>query len=250
MISGCEKYFAFDVVTHANADRNAHIFDELLHLFKTRAPIPGPDEFPLLKPYLDDYAFPADILDPGRLQDALSPLRIKRIRDSIFERGRHDSMIQYKVPWYEEDILEKHSVDMIFSQAVLEYVDDLKGTYAAMHSWLKPAGYMSHQIDFKCHGTADEWNGHWMYSEFVWKLLRGKRAYFPNREPHSTHLSNLERGFEVVCDKTINSKSKITLKDLAPRFRLIPASDLVTSGAFIQAIRQVSQFRKNGQGTG
>jgi len=34
------------------------------------------------------------------------------------------SMIQYKVPWYNFNIVEKESVDMIFSQAVLEHVDE------------------------------------------------------------------------------------------------------------------------------
>ena len=239
LISGCEKYIAFDVIEHANTERNAKIFDELVTLVKNRTPIPGDDEFPKVKPYLEEYDFPSDILDENRLQHALEKSRIERIRDSISDFQRKDSLIQYKVPWYDASILEKESVDMIYSQAVLEHVDDLRGTYRAMHSWLKSTGYISHQIDFKCHGTADEWNGHWVYSDFMWKLIRGKWQYLLNREPHSTHIAILvEEGFKVVCDKKIKSESRFTINELAPKFKSISGDDLITSGAFIQGVKK------------
>lgn len=238
LISGCDKYFAFDVVEHANTERNLKIFDELVTLFKNRENIPGDDEFPSVKPYLEEYDFPADILDENRLQHALEKSRLERIRASISDLQRKDSPIQYKVPWYDASILEKESADMIYSQAVLEHVDDLRNTYKSMHLWLKSTGYISHQIDFKCHETADEWNGHWAYSDLIWKLIRGKRPYWLNREPHSTHIAILrEEGYRVVCDIKIESESSFTIDDLAPRFQSISNDDLTTSGAFIQAVK-------------
>jgi hypothetical protein len=239
LISGCEKYFAFDVVAHANVKRNLKIFDELVDLFRNRKAIPGDDEFPKVKPNLDEYRFPADILDENRLQHALEKSRLERIRDSIIYSQNDDSLIQYMVPWYDASVLRKESVDMIYSQAVLEHVNDLRNTYKAMNLWLKSNGYMSHQIDFKSHGVADEWNGHWAYSDFTWKLIKGKRPYLLNREPHSTHLSILnEEGFRVVCDRTIKSESNLNREDLAPRFKSISDDDLTTSGAFIQAAKK------------
>jgi len=239
LISGCDRYFAFDVVEHANAERNLIIFDELVMLFKNKTSIPGEDEFPTLKPYLEEYNFPNEILDENRLQHALENSRIERIRNSISDFRREDSIIQYKAPWYGTSIIEKNSVDMIYSQAVLQYVDDLRGTYRSMHSWLKSTGYISHQIDFKCHGIADEWNGHWAYSDFIWKLIRGKRPYFLNREPHSTHIViMLEEQFRIVFDKTIKRESHLTINQLAPKFRSISSDDLVTSGAFIQGVKK------------
>lgn len=239
LISGCEKYIAFDVVEHANIEKNATIFDEIVTLFKNRTPIPGDNEFPKLKPFLEEYDFPADILDENRLQYALEKSRIERIRDSISDFQRKDSLIQYEAPWHDASILEKESVDMIYSQAVLEHVDDLRGAYRTMHSWLKSTGYISHQIDFKCHETANEWNGHWVYSDFMWKLIRGKRQYLINREPHSTHIAILiEEGFKVVCDKKIKSESNFTASELAPKFKYISNDDLITSGAFIQGVKK------------
>jgi len=236
LISGCDKYFAFDVVEYANTERNVGIFDELVTLFRNRAAIPGDDEFPRVKPCLVKYDFPADIFDENRLQYALEKSRLEKIKTAISHPQLDDSLIQYKVPWHDAGILEKESVDMIYSQAVLEHVDDLRNTYKSMRLWLKSTGYMSHQIDFKCHGTADEWNGHWVYSDFIWRLIRGNRPYLLNREPHSTHVAILEEeGYRVVCDKKINSKSSFTINDLASRYKSISDDDLTTSGAFIQA---------------
>jgi len=238
LISGCDKYFAFDIVEYANTERNLKIFDGLVTLFKNRAAIPGEDEFPKVKPYLDGYDFPSDILDEKQITAGIGKSTNRKIRDAISHPQLNESLIQYKVPWYDASILEKESVDMIYSQAVLEHVDDLRNTYKSMRLWLKSTGYISNQIDFKCHGTADEWNGHWVYSDFMWKLLRGKRPYLLNREPHSTHVAILkEEGFRVVCDKKIKSKSSFTIDDLASGFKSISDDDLTTSGAFIQAVK-------------
>ena len=239
LISGCDKYYALDVVEHANTDRNVKIFDELVTLFKNRTPIPGKDEFPEITPHLENHDFPVDIFDDNRLQHALEQSRIERIRDSISNPRQKDSLIQYKVPWNDISTLEKESVDMIYSQAVLEHVDDLRNTYRAMHSWLKSDGYMSHTIDFRSHGPADEWNGHWAYSDFMWKIIRGKQAYLINREPHSTHIELLiKEDFKILCDIQIKSESSFARNELAPRFRSISADDLTTSTAFIQGVKK------------
>ena len=236
LLSGCDKYFAFDIVEHANTAINIKVFEELVALYRSKADIPGEDEFPNIKPSLEGYRFPYDILDRNRLLNALEPSRIQKIRDSIQYSERNDSLIKYIVPWNDVNILMGESVDMIFSQAVLEHVDDLRSVYRSMHLWLVPTGYISHQIDFKCHGTADEWNGHWKYSDFMWKLIKGKRPYLLNREPHSAHISILnEEGYKIVCDKKIKSESTLNRNRLASRFKFILDDDLTCSGAFIQA---------------
>ena len=238
LISGSDKYFAFDVIEHADVKRNLAIFDELVMLFKDKAPIPGDDEFPEIKPRLDKYEFPTDIFDDNRLKLSLDNSRLEKIRDSILKFRHKDSMTQYRVPWYDIDILEKESVDMIYSQAVLEHVDDLKNTYKAMYLWLKPTGCISHAIDFRSHGTADEWNGHWLYPDFLWKLLKGNRLCLLNREPHSTHIQIMaEERFKVISDIRTTSESKFTQNQLASKFRSISNDDLVTSGAFIQGVK-------------
>ena len=235
LVSGSERYFAFDVVEFANLEVNLEVFDELVTLFSEKSPIPGDDEFPRVKPRLDSYEFPAHILGDARLQSSLEQSRLERIKSSVVDPQSSDSMIQYKVPWFNSDVLEPECVDLIFSQAVLEHVDELEETYKAMFKWLKPDGYMSHVIDFKCHGMSNEWNGHWACSDLVWNWIRGRRPYLLNRAPHSEHIEILERlGFTIISDERSLTESNLSRDRLAPRFRNLTDEDIVTSGAFVQ----------------
>jgi hypothetical protein len=238
LLSGCERYLAFDVIPHAYAERNLKIFDELVTLFQLRADIPANDEFPEVKPVLGSYEFPKQILTDERLNHALNEYRLDQIRKSIVDTDGEGSLITYKVPWYDVNVIQSDSVDMIYSQAVLEHVNDLPNTYGAMRAWLEPGGYVSNQVDFRCHGTAEEWNGHWMYSDLTWTIIKGRRPYLLNREPHSRHIRLLEKhNFRIVCDKTVKSASSLPKETLARRFRSMSDDDLTTSGAFIQAVK-------------
>lgn len=238
LISGADKYYAFDVVEYANRERNLAVYDELVKLFKNEEDIPGIDEFPDVIPHLDSYSFPRHILTGDRLRRALDDDRLESIRRSIASMNKTGSMIHYKAPWYDADVVETDSIDMIFSQAVLEHVDDPEFAYEKMHQWLKPGGSMLHSIDFRSHGYADEWNGHWKYSDFTWKLIKGNRRYTLNRLPHSRHIKFMkELGFQMKCDLMNRLPSKISLRDLAPRFRYMDESDLTTSTAFIAAVK-------------
>ena len=237
LISGVDQYYAFDVVRHANNANNLEVFDELLTLFQRRAAIPDGDEFPGVYPTLSSYDFPLDILPEEHLDRALANERIERLRSSVMNTEAPDSPIRYIAPWADSSILERESVDMIFSQAVLEHVDQLEEAYKTMRAWLKPDGFMSHEIDFTCHGTADEWNGHWAYSDLEWKVMRGRRPWFLNRQPYSVHLGMLKRaGFKVVEDDPHISDSGISRKSLARSLRNMTDADLITSSAFIVSL--------------
>jgi hypothetical protein len=238
LLSGAGRYFAFDVVAHANPERNLAIFDDLVVLFQAQADIPNNAELPEVSPRLNDYSFPRAILTADRLRQALAPERLARIRASVKDCASSESLIQYRAPWYNEQVIEHNSIDMIFSQAVLEHVDQLLETYRTMRLWLAPEGLMSHMIDLKSHGWAEEWNGHWIYSDFMWKLMRGKDVWLINREPASRHIKMLsDEGFRIVCQDRTTLPSKVTRRQLATRFRDMPEDDLTTSGLFIHAVK-------------
>jgi predicted SAM-dependent methyltransferase len=241
LLSGSSNYCAFDVVQFADTTNNVLIFDELVKLFRQRVSIPDESEFPSVKPYLDCYEFPAHILTDERLQVSLDKYRVESIRHTLTKLNPNDPSQQpicYFAPWDNSVTVKDNSVDMIYSQAVLEHVEDLEHTYQMLYRWLKPGGFMSHEIDFKCHGSADQWNGHWTYSELTWRLMRGTRPYLLNRQPHSTHTSLLTKnGFQRVCDHRIISTSSIRRKQLSRRFRNLSDEDLMTSSAFMQAVK-------------
>jgi SAM-dependent methyltransferase len=236
LLSGAEKYFALDIVRYSDLQSNLEIFDELVDLFRNRTAIPADDEWPLTNPKLESYEFPHHLLNDEMLRSALDPERVEKIRASVEQVNSQDSRIQYLVPWADPTVIQQHSVDLIYSQAVLEHIDELAVAYGAMRRWLKPGGLMTHQIDYKCHRKADTWNGHWTYSDPVWKLVVGRRPYLLNRIPHSEHMRLMqENGFNVVVEKPTHSASEIHRRQLAARFRDLSEQDLTTSGAFVVA---------------
>jgi hypothetical protein len=241
LISGTEKYYAFDIFEYANYERNVRIFDELVKLFRKKENIPNEAEFPDLKPYLKSYDFPIHILTESRLSECLRQERVGAIREDLkMASNNKESCIQYIVPWYDAKIIEGSLADMVFSQAVLEHVDDLEKAYEKQHLWLKPNGFISHQIDFRSHGITKEWNGHWRYSSFTWKLIQGSRIYSLNRQPHSVHIKLLEQNnFRITCDTKTENLEGIRREHLAAEFCGMSREDLVCSGAFIQAVKVV-----------
>jgi hypothetical protein len=235
LLSGASRYVALDAKSHANPEQNLTIFQELVELFRRREPIPGNEEFPLVRPNLQDYSFPARILSPDWLSSMLSESRIENIRAAILGRPSGSVSLEYRAPWTDPSVVVSGSVDFLFSQAVLEHVDDLELTYKAMRAWVKPNGFVSHSIDFTSHNATRSWNGHWTLDDGAWRIVRGTRPYFINREPLSRHLELLSKyGFALVhIDKQQGSVDQ-PLR-LARRFKAMRGDDVSTRGAFVQA---------------
>lgn len=248
LVTGAARYYALDIVEFANASTNVAVFDEIVEMVRCRAEIPGDDEWPGIVPRLESYAFPSDILDDNRLTYALRQSRLDSIRSSILA-GAGDGFVQYQVPWNSGTVIRPHSVDMILTQAVLEHVDDLAWTYECLHRWLKRDGFMSNTIDFGSHGTANDWDGHWKYSDLTWKIIRGRRPYLINRKPFSTHERMLEgAGFVVHACERHWEQSTMNPARAPSAARSMSPDDLATSRAFMQATpkqhpAQISQTR-------
>jgi hypothetical protein len=241
VLTGVERYHAFDAGAHANTPRTLEILDTLVDLFRARAAIPDGAEFARVSPSLEDYRFPEQLLSSDRMRAALDQKRLARIRESLLHLGSADSMIQYRAPWRTQGAVQRNALDMIFSQSVLEHAHGLADVYRSMFAWLKPGGYMSHQIDFKCHGSAREWNGHWTYSDLMWNLVRGKNVWLINRLPYSAHMRFMKSsGFRIVTEQLVKNESRITRSQLAPKFRLIPDRDLSTADAYVLAAKPVA----------
>jgi hypothetical protein len=235
LLCGAQRYSAFDMVAHTNLERNIGIFDELVALLRRREDVPGSDEFPNMRPYLQGYRFPSHVLDEQRMDKALAPDRVFAIRQTLLGSDS-EQRIRYCVPWSDRSVLSPKSQDVVFSQAVLEHIDRLPEAYQAMRSWLKPGGFVSHQIDLKSHGWAATWDGHWRYGDLHWKILRGRDSWFINRQPLSRHLSLLEEaGFQVIHTQLARSAPSYERSALARRFSSMSDEDRETSGAYVLA---------------
>lgn len=243
LLSGATRYIAMDVVRHADVEQNLAVFSELVQLFAERASIPTGNEFPALKPELEDYGFPEELLDAEQMAGNLAPERIEAVIHALKGEGADENgtypLISYVDP--ATTIIAPGSVELVFSQAVLEHVDDLAGAYEACHAWLRRGGVMSHQIDFKSHGASRIWNGHWAYPELIWRVLRGGRPYLLNREPCSKHLDLMAAtGFEVLKVERTQQPSQLRRSQLAEKFQGISEIDLTTSSAFVVARKSVN----------
>ncbi len=235
LIAGAERYVGLDVKRYAAPVGALSMFDELTALFRARAPVPGGEEFPTVKPALASDVFPSHALSEAQLVHALDPDRIAGLRSRI-ARGGTDSPVRYVAPWHDSALIERDSVDWIFSQAAMEHVDDLAGTYAACRAWLAPGAVMSHQIDLKSHGTAKAWNGHWAYGDGAWRLVCGNRLYLINRAPASAHRDAVRSaGYAIVADLAVRRRDGLPRAQLAPRFRALADADLETAGLFLAA---------------
>jgi hypothetical protein len=224
-----------DVGRDSQREGNLRVFDELAELFRRRTDIPGTDEFPEVKPRLGDHCFPAHILDDAHMRAALDPDRLARLHRTVEEDAfGAGSPIVYAAPWYDTSLVPAGSIDWIFSQAVLEHVDDVPLVYRTCRAWIVPGGLMSHQIDFRSHGTAPTWDGHRGYSDFTWRLVRGSRSHLINRAPLSAHLALArESGFELLETDMVETPPTLARSALAPRFSDLTEQDRGASGAFV-----------------
>ena len=183
--SGCEAFTAIDAVQHFKKDANIAVLHDIHRLFRQKQPVPGQDEFPLVKPLLDTYAFPFFLTSNSK---HITVEYKEEEAEALKDIDSSSSLISFLPAHSIGDHKNASKFDLVFSQAVLEHVDDLPLIYAMCTKWLKPGGLMSHTIDFKCHGVSSQWNGHWTYLPFLWRVLLGRRAYFINRKPLSYHL--------------------------------------------------------------
>jgi len=247
ILTGTDSYVALDVFDLTKGFNYESTLDELIKLFRNRTPIPGEDEFPNVKPKLNDYSFPELILTDCLLEKTLHNDRLATIKSILneYHKGKravslNGISIQFVDSWETNaNDLPVGSADLVISQAVLMMVKNLESTYRAIGKILKKGGISSHQIDFKSFNTASKWNGHWTYSDFLWKLILGKRPFLINREPYSVHAMLHEKfGLKIIETQKVFFKNEIPKYRLTNRFRNMPDEDLITRGALIQAVKE------------
>jgi len=245
MLTGADHYLALDAKPHASSGSNIATFEELVQLFSAEAAIPGHDEFPNLQPLPTSLEFPRHILTPEILGATLQPDRLDAIRRTLQGENGGRVSVRYLAPWDNASILEPEVVDLAFSQAVLEHVEDIGTVYRALYRWLKPGAVMSHAIDFKSHGLTRSWYGHWTLSDLQWFFVKGRRVYLINREPQSSHLAEIEgAGFEIITS-TPTLQAPVPRSLLSPRFSRLTDDDLRISSVFLQARKPATRAELN-----
>lgn len=229
LLSGAEHYVGLDLLPFCTGTNLDAIFEELVQLYIKKEPIPDNTEFPNIRPQLESYEFPDSAIEWTGFSE-----RVARIRSEIRKGLDHGQIVTYRAPWTSIADVASKSLDLIFSQAVLEYVARVDEVYRAMSVWLKAGYYASHVIDLGAHGLSPYWNGHWAYSNREWRLARGRREIFLNREPLNTYLACAKKfGFEILLLKKDYRNDGLRVAQLSPRFQSLDAEDLQTRGAML-----------------
>ena len=245
LLAGAAQYVGLDIVPFSARADLENIFEELVELYARRVSIPDDTEFPRVRPRLESYQFPNQLIDLDNL-----PYRAEQLRGDLRMDLGSGQWIDYRAPWNSSDVIAEGSLDLIFSQAVLEHVDGLEETYQAMSTWLKPGGYASHVIDFSAYGLSPFWNGHWAYSEKEWRLVRGHREFLLNRCPLSVHVNCAKRaGFEILRIEKNPIEGGLSLTALTKQFQTLDAEDLRVGGA-VMILRKDLILRPESPNTG
>ena len=229
LLSGARRYYAFDLIDNTTDERNVAVFDELVDLFRARAPIPSEGHHAQIFPFIEDPAFPANLLPDSTLQASLDPERIAAIRHDLVTHG--DQFIRPRSSRDMKNAVLDEPVDIVVSESVFEHVDGdaVEPAYSAFARWLRPDGAMMHLIDFSSHKLTDIWNGHWECPPALWSVVRGKRYYLLNRFPLEKHMELLRaKGFKIAHCELLRRVDGLVREDFSPEFRTMSLRDATT----------------------
>lgn len=174
-------------------------------------------------PYLD--------LESALTKKGLSPTDLSGCRD--IEEILNRCSAKYMTEGLESlRKIEDATVDLIFSQAVLEHVrrQQFSETMRECRRILRPDGICSHQVDLRDH-LARALNN-LRFSERVWESeFFAKSGFYTNRIRHRQMLDLFAQvGFTVECSRVRCWDAMPTPRaKLAEEFRVLPDDDLLVS---------------------
>jgi hypothetical protein len=219
LLSGAESYVGLDAIPYFAKVNLDEMLTDLARLYSNREPTSHAGSPPL----------PVDAIDWPGFDD-----RIEAIRVAVRAGIGGDPRIRYQAPWTSGDVIRAGALDLLFSEGVLQCIDELAQAYRIMFAWLKPGGFGSHALALSANQVSHFWNGHWAYSDWEWRIVRGARPFLINREPLSTHLRYAEAaGFEILSVTRRYYTGGLDVSALAPRFRAMDPEDLRTSRAIL-----------------
>jgi SAM-dependent methyltransferase len=132
----------------------------------------------------------------------------------------------------------RESVDLVFSRAVLEHVDDLEATFADMTSALRPGALAIHQVDLRSHGLHISNPLDFLaWSRNLWQLMYSEKGV-PNRWRIDKYRSILQRLPTSVLElrpTTLAAQEHVAAvrPALAPDFQAISDEDLSWLGFWL-----------------
>lgn len=177
-------------------------------------------ELYLVEPYhqIFDFEHSLSILKELRLafnfQDVeLNDLYIKKT--SELEYIVNNSIVKIiKEPCKLDAVIPANSVEFMFSNAVLEHVDDVDGLFIQTKVVLKKGAYAWHQVDLRDHRPNTDSLDFLQYSDDEWLNINRLEAEYVNRLRVPDYIKSIERAELTVNSFDINLRYPACVNDL------------------------------------
>lgn len=174
-----------------------------------------------------------DSLDSGQRARANSCFNLFGLPTSGFDEKR----IQYIVRRDGCSGLS-HCVDLVYSRAVLEHVDDLDAVFADMYKSLRTNGLAAHLVDLRSHDFHEVSRLDFLvWPAWLWRLMYSHKGV-PNRWRVDRYRQLLEKyGFDVILFMATEQATVWEVESvvgrLAPPFRSVGADELSWMGFWL-----------------
>jgi len=190
LLTGAKKYYALEIETLYDVQRNLALLDELIDLFKANAPLST--DYSQINLPITDYTFPTQHIKPKYLDEEYVKCLRNELQRLPCGKTEHIFINNY---WNK---LASPQFGFIFSRAVMEHVKMPVSVYRGIYSILLPDAYMLHDIELHSHGVTKHINGHLQIPKLLWKIIEGKRKYYLNRFTSDDHLDAIQQFFDIT----------------------------------------------------
>ncbi len=199
LLTGAQRYAAFDVRDFTTERGNRLILERLLPLVAADAPRRPQGSWLALERMLGDDVRPSRLGFPDPPAAASLGERAQAIRAALGRVIQARGPVQVIAPWH-AFAAPHEAFDVVFSHSALQYEPDLQRLFAYMTTMLRPGGWMSHQVDLTSIGATRSWDGHRCYGSLAWRMVNLGRPYALNRQAASAYVQAIRAtpGLQLV----------------------------------------------------
>lgn len=200
--------------------------------------------------------FPLVRMSPKNVQ--IVKLMLERMPQELRERAeacfRQAGQLQSGFdPWFIDYLVRpsglsglENEMDLVFSRAVLEHVNDLPATFCDMYAALKPGGIAIHLVDLKSHGLHRKNPLDFLcWPAWLWSLMYSEKGV-PNRLRVNAYRDAVaQSGLEILALKSTLLASPDDVRavrpELAAPFKDLSEEDLSWLGFWLVCRKPTAQ---------
>lgn len=205
ILTGTSKYFSFEHNQNINYKEQIELLESISLLFDKSEPI---HHYERVNIRISDHSYPENKVLPKTQRKRL----VKQLKQDLHNKLIGSDLIFLVQNW---EIQNPLNITFAFSRAVMEHVNDPNYIYHKVFSHLLAGAFMLHDIEFHSHGITTKINDHFKIQLPIWKIIRGKRAFYLNRFKPVDHINSMTNcGFKNLKSDIVYENSKPNEKEI------------------------------------